>query len=112
MATLHGTIQADVPIEFADREWREFIGRSVYRRFPRGYDDVASAISETDADDGTVTFETDAGGVTRVSVDLDYSSGEGRPDVQGAQQRLQRDLAKYKDFVLRRCDEVSCRRAA
>ena len=112
MATLHGTIEADVPIEFADREWREFIGRSVYRRFPRGYDDVASAITEIDADDGSVTFETEPGGRTRVSVDLDYTAAKGRADVEGAQQRLQRDLTKYRDFVLRRCDEVSCRTAA
>jgi hypothetical protein len=112
MATLHGSIEADVPIEFADREWREFIGRSAYRRFPRGYDDVASAITEIDADDGTVTFEAEASGGTRVSVDLDYTPDTGRLGAEGAQRRLERDLQKYREFVLRRCEERSCRSAA
>ncbi|HMK91774.1 MAG TPA: hypothetical protein VK576_02135 [Thermoleophilia bacterium] len=112
MATLHGTIDADVPIAFADREWREFIGRSVYRRFPRGYDDVASAISEIDADDGTVTFTAEPSGGTRVSVDLVYSPGGERVEAERAQRRLDHELLKYREFVLRRCDEVSCRTAA
>jgi hypothetical protein len=115
MATLHGSIEADVPAEFADRAWREFIGRSVYRRFPPDYRDVASSIAEIDADEGTVAFARRPDGGTRVSVDLEYTPHDAeRPDadVGAAQKRLQRDLEKYRVFALRRCETQHCRSAA
>ena len=50
MPLLTGSIEADVPVSFADREWREFIGRSVYDRFPKGYEDLRSSLADLDAD--------------------------------------------------------------
>ena len=115
MATLHGSVEADVPADFADRQWREFIGRSVYRRYPHGYDDVASSIAEIDADDGTVTFLREPSGSTRIAVELDYTphdTAHPDADVSRTQERLQRDLEKYRSFVLRRCESERCRSAA
>lgn len=115
MATLRGTVEADVPPDFADRQWREFIGRSVYRRYPQGYYDVASSITEIDADDGVVAFQRAEDGGTRVSVELQYTPHDRqRPDedVSATQARLQRDLQKYREFVLRRCEKEDCRSAA
>ena len=43
-----------MPVSFADREWREFIGRSVYDRFPKGYEDLRSSLADIDGDDGRV----------------------------------------------------------
>lgn len=113
MATLSGSTVTDVPLDFADREWREFVGRSVYKRFPRGYDDVASAIADIDADDGVVRFEQQTPHSVRVSVELEYTPRDtARPDadVTQAEERLHRDLEKYRLFVQRRCDELDCRR--
>ena len=60
MAILKGSIEADVPITFADREWSEFMWRSLYGSFAKGFTDVADAsVSAIDADSGTVTFETE-----------------------------------------------------
>ena len=115
MATLHGSIEADVPADFADRQWREFIGRSVYRRYPQGYYDVASSIAEIDADGGTVAFLRAPNGSTKISVELDYTphdSAHPDADVSSTQERLQRDLEKYRSFVLRRCESEHCRSAA
>jgi hypothetical protein len=58
MAVLKGAIEADVPIQFADREWTEFMFRSLYGSYAKGFEDVAANLSETDADSGSVTFET------------------------------------------------------
>jgi len=50
MAVLSGSIEADVPIAFADREWTEFVFRSLYGNFARGFSNEVSSINETDAD--------------------------------------------------------------
>jgi hypothetical protein len=112
MSTLRGSIEADVPASFADREWREFIGRSVYDRFPEGYDDLRSELAGLDADDGRVTFSDAGDGKVRVTVELEYTprdaAGPGT-DLARAQRELDRDLEKYRSFVMRRCDEELCR---
>jgi hypothetical protein len=113
MPLLTGSIEADVPVSFADREWREFIGRSVYDRFPEGYEDLRSSLADMDADDGRVTIAASGEGRARVDVEIDYTArdpADPGSDVARAQRELDRDLEKYRDFVLRRCDEELCRR--
>jgi hypothetical protein len=47
-----------------------------------------------------------------VSVELEYtphSASDPESDVVRAQRELNGDLEKYRDFVLRRCDEQLCR---
>jgi len=112
MPQLTGSIEAAVPVSFADRQWREFIGRSVYDRFPEGYGGMRSALADLDADDGRVTFADLGDGRSRVSLEIDYTPrGRSDPesDVRRAQRELEGDLDKYRTFVMRRCDELLCR---
>ena len=113
MATLKSSIEADVPISFADREWSEFMWRSLYGSFATGFSDVTDASpSAIDADSGTVTFETEGERLVKVSVEVRYTP---RPDadrateIARAQAQLERDLQKYRTFLLRRCEQESCR---
>ena len=112
MSLLTASIEADVPASFADREWREYVGRSVYDRYPEGYEDLRSSFSDLDADAGQVSFADLGPNRSRVSVELEYTAHPGADaprDVERAQQELDRDLARYREFVLRRCDEQLCR---
>jgi hypothetical protein len=112
MPLLTGSIEADVPVSFADREWREYVGRAVYDRFPDGYEDVRASFADFDADDGKVIFADLGRNRSRVSVELEYtphSASDPESDVVRAQRELNGDLEKYRDFVLRRCDEQLCR---
>ncbi len=114
MPVLTGSIEADVPVSFADREWRAFIGRSVYDRFPEGYEDLRSSLSDLDADEGRVTFAELGKGSAMVSVELEYTPRDPvdpGSDLARAQRELDRDLEKYREFVVRRCDEELCRRS-
>jgi hypothetical protein len=113
MATLSGSIEADVPIAFADREWSEFVWRSLYGSFARGFSAAGVvAINETDADDGTVRFETEGDRLVRVSVEVTYTpheDGEQTQEIARAQAQLERDLEKYRAFLVKRCEQESCR---
>lgn len=112
MAILTASIEADVPIQFADREWSEFVWRSLYGSYARGFGDVATSLSETDADSGAVNFETEGDRLVRVSVELEYTphgGGDSSIELAHAQERLEHDLDKYRVFLLRRCEQESCR---
>ena len=112
MAVLKGAVEADVPIQFADQEWTEFMFRSLYGSYAKGFEDVAASLSETDADSGKVTFETEGDRLVKVSVELEYVPRRGADataEVAAAQARLDRDLEKYRVFLLRRCEQESCR---
>ncbi len=114
MAHLSGSIEADVPIAFADQEWTEFTYRSLYGSYARDFADVATSLSELDADSGSVTFETEGDRLVRVSVEVEYTphaGGDVSAEVAQAQARLERDLEKYRVFLLRRCEQESCRAA-
>ena len=111
MNRVSGSVEADVPIQFADREWREFIRRSLYGRSAAG-SPGASSIDEIDAEDGTVSFEAESSGLVRVSVELEYaprSDDRGDEEARRAQAVLDGDLQKYRSFVLSRCAELGCR---
>jgi hypothetical protein len=112
MAVLKGAVAADVPIQFADQEWTEFMFRSLYGSYAKGFEDVAASLSETDADSGSVTFETEGDRLVKVSVELEYTPRRGADataEIAAAQARLDRDLEKYRVFLLRRCEQESCR---
>jgi len=111
MAVLRSSVEADVPIAFADEEWTEYVFRSLYGNYQEGFEDVAASLAEIDADGGTVTFETESDGRVRIAVEAEYTP-QGRDeqaDVARAQSWLEHDLEKYRTFLLRRCDQVSCR---
>jgi hypothetical protein len=111
MATLSGTIEADVPLAFADREWNEFVRRSLSGSSSTASRGLASSIADIDPDDGVVKFEQKDRQV-RVTVELDYTP-HGQPGMQTneAQQRLDEGMEEYRRFVLHRCEQVHCRAA-
>ncbi len=111
MATIKGSVEADVPVAFADEEWTEFVLRSLYGSYQRGFGDVAVALGEIDAESGTVTFEAEDQGRVRITVVAEYRPRGGDPstDVSRAESLLQRDLEKYRVFLLRRCTQERCR---
>ena len=79
MALLRGSVEADVPIQFADREWSEFVWRSLYGSYAKGFEDVAASLSETDADSGQVTFENEGERLVKVSVEVEYTPRRPAP---------------------------------
>jgi hypothetical protein len=114
MVLLKACVEAGVPIQTADEVWSEFIRRSTYGAYAKGFSDVAASLYEIDADDGTVTFEAVGERLVRVSVVLEFTPrGGGDPvaEVASAQASLERDLEKYRVFLLRRCGLESLRSA-
>ena len=114
MAVLSSSIEADVPVKFADGEWSEFVWRSLYGSYAKGFADVSASLSELDADSGKVTFEKEGEQLSKVSVELEYTPqrvADRKQDIARAQEHLDRDMQKFRTFVLRRCDQLSCRAA-
>ena len=110
MALLKGSVEADVPIRFADEVWGEFIRRSMYGSYATGFADVAASLSEIDADDGIVTFETVGDGLVRVTVEIEYAAhagGSAAADIARAQMHLEQVLERYRVFLHRRCHRES-----
>lgn len=106
MPTLSESIEANVPVEFADREWGRYMVRQFYERHP-GPDE---AISDEFAD-GTVKFEPEGDALTKVTVELNVQPPPGSDadaDVARARKRVGSVLRGYRTFVLKRCDETQC----
>lgn len=114
MATLNASIEADVPLGFADKEWSEFVWRSLYGSFAKDFSNEAASLPDIDADSGSVRFETEDDRLVKISVELEYTP-RGREDpaqeIAEAQKHLERDLVKFRAFLLRRCEQESCRAA-
>ncbi|HMK92570.1 MAG TPA: hypothetical protein VK576_06190 [Thermoleophilia bacterium] len=103
-------MSADVPAGFADREWTEFVRRSLFDSAAIDSSEVASVTRLIDASSGTVRFESEPDRHVKVSVDLEYTPVSPRDEpVPDAQARLERDLERFRAFVTRRCDETHCR---
>ena len=105
--TLTAAIDANVPLEFADREWGAYMVRQFYEGRSRLPSDVSDEFK-----DGTVRFEPRQGGATRVTVDLEMEPAPGTdPDREYARARegVGSVLEGYRSFVLRRCAETRCR---
>jgi len=112
MTIIKGSIEADVPLEFADLEWSRFVLESFYRNYSRGFADVAPLIDEQDMDAGEVKFETEGDRLVRVTVELDYvprTTVTAAEETARAEEALRRDLEKYRVFLLERCARESCR---
>lgn len=112
MAKIQASIAVDVPVEFADLEWSEFMLKSMLSGYTRGLTDVEPLIDQEDMQAGKVDIATEGDRMVKVAVALDYtpkgadSSGE---EVARAQATLERDLEKYRLFVLDRCERMQCR---
>ena len=114
MAMLSASIEADVPIGFADEEWTEFLWRSMYGSFHRGTGDDAGTLPDIEADSGTVEFEEADGRLVKVSVRVKFrpqAHADRHEQIGLAQARLERDLGRFRTFLLRRCEQEHCRAA-
>ena len=114
MSQISASIDVDVPLRFADREWTEFVWRMFAGYYTMPVDDFVRGGGDDDseADQGVVRFETEGDRLTKVTVELAYSprnAGAAEEEEARVRARLQRDLKLYHDFLLRRCDETQCR---
>ncbi len=105
MAIIKGSIEADVPLEFADLEWSQFVLESLCCNYSRGFADVEPLIDEADMDAAEVKFETEGDRLVKVTVELDYaprSRSAAVAEIAHAEATLRRDLEKYRQFLLER----------
>ena len=112
MAVIQASITVDVPLEFADLEWSRFMLQSLLSGYTRGLTDVEPLIDQDDMQAGKVDLTTQGDRLVRVAVELDYmprSTGAAEAEVARAQATLERDLEKYRRFVLDRCEKLQCR---
>ena len=91
------SVDVNVPVEMANREWTQFIFYALYYR-PLGPDE-----SDAEPDAGFVRLEAIDDQTTRVTVDLNYCAHyEGVSDsdeIVEAEQHLRVTLGRYKRFV-------------
>ncbi len=112
MAAIKASITVDVPLEFADLEWSEFMLRSLLSGYTRGLTDVEPLIDEDDMKAGKVDLTTEGDRLVKVAVEIDYTPrtrDTADEEVARAQATLERDLEKYRLFVLDRCEKLQCR---
>ena len=112
MPTIHASIDVDAPLEFAELEWSEFMLRSLLNGYARGLIDEEPLIDEDDMKAGDVAFTTEGDRLVKVDVRLDYrprSTAGADLEVSRAQATLERDLERYRLFVVGRCERLSCR---
>jgi hypothetical protein len=98
----------------ATHAWTEFVSRNLYGNYAKGFAEVDSSVSESEADSGTVRLETKGERLVEVSVELQYMPHAGSDAGDGiarAQARLDHDLERFRAFLLRRCEQESCRAA-
>ena len=112
MAVIKASITVDVPLEFADLEWSEFMLQSLLSGYTRGLTDVEPLIDKDDMKAGKVDLTTEGDRLVNVAVELDYTprtKDTADEEVARAQATLERDLEKYRLFVLDRCEKLQCR---
>jgi hypothetical protein len=112
VATIQASVEVDVPLEFADLEWSEFMLESLLSGYTRGLTDVEPLIDQDDMKAGRVDLSTKDDRLVKVAVELDYvprTEATADLEVARAQATLERDLEKYRLFVLDRCERMQCR---
>jgi len=97
MATIERWIDVDAQIDEADREWTEFMFRSLVGHYKTAIADVEWSLADDIETGGLVTLADLGAGRTRVTVSLDYTGGPGAEEAVGA--HLDRDLAAFKRFA-------------
>ena len=112
MPTIHASVEVDAPLEFVELEWSEFVLGSLLNGYARGLIDAEPLIDEDDMQAGDVEFTTEGDRLVKVDVRLDYtprSATTAEDELARAQATLERDLEKYRRFVLGRCERLGCR---
>lgn len=112
MPIIHASIDVDAPLEFVELEWSEFMLGSLLNGYARGLIDEDPLLDEDDISAGDVQFTTEGDRLVKVDVRLDYtprSKGAVATEVSRAQATLERDLERYRRFVIGRCERLGCR---
>ena len=112
MPTIHASIDVDAPLEFVELEWSEFMLQSLLNGYARGLIDEEPLLDEDDVKAGDVEFTTAGDRLVKVDVRLDYkprSTAGADTEVSRAQATLERDLERYRRFVIGRCERLGCR---
>ena len=112
MPTIHASIDVDAPLEFVELEWSEFMLESLLNGYARGLIDEEPLLDEDDMKAGDVEFTTEGDRLVKVDVRLDYkprSTAGADIEVSRAQATLERDLERYRRFVIGRCERLGCR---
>jgi len=97
VATIERWIDVDAQIDEADREWTEFMFRSLVGHYKTALEDVEWSLADDIEKGGLVTLADLGAGRTRVTVSLDYTGGPGAEEAVGG--HLDRDLAAFKRFA-------------
>ena len=97
MATIERWIDVDAEITEADREWTEFMFRSLVGHYKTSTADVKWSLAEDVEKSGLVTLADLGAGRTRVTVSIDYAGEPGAEEAVSA--HLDRDLAEFKRFA-------------
>ena len=97
MATIERWIEVDAEITEADREWTEFMFRSLVGHYQTSTADIEWSLADDVEKGGLVTLADLGAGRTRVTVSIDYAGGPGADEAVGA--HLDRDLAEFKRFT-------------
>ena len=97
MATIARWIDVDAEMSAADREWTEFMFRSLVGHYKTSIEGVEWSLADDVEKSGLVTLADLGAGRTRVTVSLDYEGGAGAEEAVGA--HLDRDLAEFKRFA-------------
>jgi uncharacterized membrane protein len=97
MATIARSVDVDAEITETDREWTEFMFRSLVGHYQTSTADIEWSLAEDVEKSGLVTLADLGAGRTRVTVSIDY---EGEADAETAVgAHLDRDLAEFKRFA-------------
>jgi hypothetical protein len=113
MSTLSESIVVSVPVQFADREWSEFMFRRLVGHYMTSLGEITWGTSgdESDADSGIVRFVTEGDRLAKVTVELEYephSWADSEAEEETVRKRLREDLHLYRDFLVQRCREEGC----
>jgi hypothetical protein len=106
MATITESIKADVPIEYADKEWTEYLFSSLYRAYADRPEDRNQESQKIDADSCTVRFVDESDETVNVSVTVEC---QVPAETERVREQLTRDLRQFREFLLRHCGQDGCR---
>ncbi len=97
MPTIERSIDVDAEITDADKDWTEFMFRSLVGHYQTKAEDVEWSLAEDVEQGGLVTMARLEGGRTRVTVAVEYTGDSAAESAVGA--HLERDLKEFKAFA-------------
>ena len=97
MPTSERSVDVDAEITYADREWTEFLFRSLVGHYRTAAEDVEWSPAEDVEQSGLVTMAKLEGGRTRVTVAVEHVGDAAAEAAVGA--HLERDLKEFKTFA-------------